>query len=115
MTANIEDQILSLYGPTAEMLHELGLSIHRLGYKQLCVAIPCFAINDEQSLTKELYPYIAKQFGYEDWHAVEHAMRFVILSAWENRDPDVWEKYFPNAKKPPSNKCFIATLAERLK
>lgn len=39
---------------TADMLHELGFPSHRLGYKQLCTAIPRFSTDDTQSLTKDL-------------------------------------------------------------
>lgn len=99
---------------TTDMLHELALPIHRRGYSCLCIGIPRFAPDRSQSLSKELYPCIAKYYGYSDWHAVESAIRDVILTAWENRDPVVWEKYFPNQGKVPSNKQFIATLAERI-
>ena len=100
---------------TIAMLHELALPIHRRGYKQLCIGIPRFALDDTQSLSKDLYPYLAEYFNYSDWHAVESSIRDVILDAWEHRNPDVWEKYFPNQTKVPSNKQFIATLAERLR
>ena len=88
---------------------------HRIGYKQLCAAIPCYARDDTQSLTKELYPSIARRFGYPNCGPVEHAIRLAILDGWERGRREVWEGYFPCALRPPSNKLFIATLAERLK
>lgn len=97
-----------------QMLRELSVPIHRTGYRQLCIAIPRFAQDSSQSLTKELYPYVAAQLGCADWRTVEHSIRVVILDAWQRRNPKVWEKYFPGAQKPPSNKQFIATLAEFL-
>ena len=103
-----------LHWAASRMLHELGIPIHRIGYKQLCIAIVRFAGNDSQSLTKELYPFIAAQYGYADWHPVEHSIRLVILHAWENRDPGVWYRYFPGLCRQPSNKQFIATIAEFL-
>lgn len=115
MVSMPEDQIHELCDSTILMLHELRIRIHRVGYKQLTIAVPRFALDDTQSLTKELYPYVATYFGYPDWRSVERSIRFAILDAWEHRDPDVWEKYFPNQKKPPSNKQFIATLAECLR
>lgn len=96
------------------MLHELGIPVHRVGYKYLILAIHSFGEDDGQSLTKGLYPNIALHFGYGDWHPVEHAIRLVILYAWENRLPGVWEQYFPCARRCPSNKLFIATMAEFL-
>lgn len=110
-----EERICSLYEPTIKMLHDLHIGIHRLGYKQLTIAIPCYAIDDCQSLTKEVYPYVAQYFGYADWHPIERAIRSAILDAWEDRVPVVWEQYFPGTKKAPSNKLFISTLAELLK
>jgi hypothetical protein len=50
-----------------------------------------------------------------DWRAVEFAIRKTILSAWENRDPEKWEVYFPGITKAPTNKQFVATLAQRIK
>lgn len=98
-----------------QMLHELSFPIHRLGYKQLCIGIPRFALDDTQSLSKDLYPFLADYFGVSDWRAVDSTIRDVILTAWETGDTNVWAQYFPSLRKPPSNKQFIATLAERLK
>lgn len=98
------------------MLHELGISIHRLGYVYLSIAVPCYAADNTQSLSKELYPYVAKRLDkYTQWYAVERSMRMVILEAWGRRDPVVWERYFPRQKKVPSNKLFIAVLAEKIR
>ena len=96
------------------MLHDLVFPIHRFGYEQLIVAISRYAQGDILSMTKELYPYVAKHFGYTDWRAIEHAIRTVITDTWGVRDSDIWESYFPRYQKAPSNKQFIATLAERL-
>ena len=114
MSIYTELPITAFFDHTRVILHELGVPVHRNGYRQLGVAIPCFALDDTQSLSKELYPYVAARFGHTDWRCVEHAIRLVILDAWDRRDPEVWEQYFPNCRKPPSNKQFIATLAERV-
>ena len=96
------------------ILREFGIAVHRRGYRQLCIGIPLYARDVTQSLTKELYPNIAKYLGYPDWRSVERTIRSAICDAWGNSRPAVWAAYFPNAKKPPSNKEFIATLAERI-
>lgn len=106
---------LSPQEQTTEMLHELGLPIHRLGYRQLCIAIPYFAQDEGRSLSKDVYPHLAEVFGYPDCKAAESAIRDSIRQSWMARDPLVWKKYFPNPNRHPSNKVFIATLAERLK
>ena len=67
---------------TCRMLFELGIPVHRAGYRQLCLAIPRFAQNKSQSLTKELYPYIAQTLGHSDWRAVEHARKRKQLVPW---------------------------------
>lgn len=97
-----------------DLLRELGFAAHRVGYQQLCIAIPCYAQDATQSLVKEIYPCIAKRFGYTNWCAVEHAIRCSIHDAWQARDPAVWAARFPNCRRPPSNKRFIATLAQCL-
>ena len=96
------------------ILLELGFPVHRSGYRRLRVAIPCFAQNPEQSLTKELYPRIAKQVGCTT-NDVESSIRRSILCAWEHGNQDAWKEYFPRCRKAPSNMVFIATLAEHLK
>lgn len=115
MIATYEEQIHNLQDITGRILHELHFGAHRLGYKHLLLLIPCYALDSNQSLTKELYPYAADYFGHSSWQPVEHAVRVAILDAWERRAPEVWEKYFPGMKKAPSNKQFIATIAEQLK
>ena len=100
---------------TAQMLHTLRFPAHRLGYQQLCLAIPHYRENPLQSITKELYPWIAMQFDHITPQAVEHTIRDVIHYAWRHCDPEVWAVYFPGSGRPPTNKQFIATLAERLK
>ena len=96
------------------MLHDLNFPVHRLGYGHLILAITRYAQGDMPSLTKELYPYVAKCLGYSDWHAIERAIRYAIAAAWANGDPQAWALYFPRYRKAPSNKQLIATLAELL-
>ena len=96
-------------------LRALRVPISLSGYRCLCVGIPIFALDISQPMCGELYPAIAKALGYMDWRAVEFAIRRAILSAWELRDPAIWDAYFPGSKKPPTNKQFIATLAQRIK
>lgn len=114
MIATVETQIIALRNSTTAMLRELGICSHRLGYKYLSVAVPCYRLDDSQSLTKEIYPYVAHCFGCSDWYSVERSVRTSILAAWDLRDPTIWQQYFPGLKKPPSNKHFIAVLAEQL-
>ena len=97
-----------------QLLHILGIPVHRVGFRLLCTAMVLYCRNDATSLTKELYPEVAARFGYHDWHAVEHAIRLAILHGWQNQTTAIWHYYFPHCRKAPSNKQFIATLAEFL-
>ena len=106
--------ICEMQAKVKHMLRELGFPCHRTGYHQLLLAIPKYALDCRQSMTKDVYSYVADYWGYSDWRAVEHAIRIVVVQSWESRDSHVWDHYFPGLKKVPSNKLFIATLAERL-
>lgn len=96
-------------------LRKLNVPMYLSGCRCLCVAIPQFAQDISQSMCNELYPAVAKALGYMDWRAVEFAIRRAILAAWEHRDTDIWNEYFPGTTKVPTNKQFIATLAQRIK
>ena len=96
------------------LLHKLGYPAHRLGYTYLLIAVTRYAEGDIQSLSKELYPYIADLFGYSDWPPIENAIRSATDNAWENGPVEVWQSLFPCSTKAPTNKQLIATLAEYL-
>ena len=100
---------------TRRMLLELGFSPRHTGYRALCLAIPSYARNSSQSITKELYPSIKRQYGYDQTSAVERHIRYTISDAWEHGNPEEWKRYFPRNRKAPSNLVFIATMAEYLK
>ncbi len=102
---------------TALHLHILNFRTHLDGYHQLQVGIPMFFDNPDICLSKELYPAIAAHFKYPDPRTVEHSIRNAIENAWRNRDPAIWDGYFPqNTDKPrcPTNKKFFAAIAEKL-
>jgi len=96
-------------------LGRLNVPVYLVGYHQLCVAITLFAKDIMQPMCGELYPAVAKALGYTDWRAIEYSIRRVILAAWDRRNPEVWEEYFPGGQRAPSNKQLIATLAMRIK
>lgn len=96
-------------------LRQLNVPVYLSGYRHLCIAISIFALDISQTMCSELYPTVAKTLGNVDWRAVEFAIRRAILAAWKHRDPDVWNTYFPGIAKAPTNKHFIATLAQRIK
>ena len=94
-------------------LKRLKVPVHLSGYRCLCVALPLFARDISQSMCCELYPAVAKELEYMDWRAVEFAIRRAIRAAWKQREPEVWEEFFPGICRPPANKKFIATLIQQ--
>ena len=93
----------------------LGFQPKLIGYHFLCIGIPYFADNKTLSMNKELYPYIAKEFGYSDSRSIERSIRTSISDGWQRGPGEAWARYFPSHTKAPSNMVFIATLAEHLK
>lgn len=110
-----ETQLARLRGPVCVVLRAMRVPVYRVGYNYLVLLICCFSVDSTLSLTKELYPFVAEYFGASSWKAVEHAVRLIILVAWEQRDQEVWEQFFPGAVQPPTPKQFIATIAEYVK
>ena len=107
-----------IHAAVVHHLRLLNIPHHLDGYRQLCIAIPLFAENPHQFLTKELYPAVAKQYGSKDGRLVEHSIRKAIHDGWMQRDVAVWRKYFPlnvyGSHTCPSNKVFLCVLAELL-
>ena len=110
-----EDITKAQQDETIRLLHLLGIRIHRLGYQCLRIATPRFAARDTQSLSKELYPFVAEQLDIGDCRSVERVIRTAIADGWARRDPSVWAQYFPDQEKVPTDKQFLAVLAEKLR
>lgn len=101
---------------TAEKhLLRLGLSPHLAGFAQLRAGIPLFAQDSSQQLKKELYPAIAEVCGNDGFEQVERSIRQSIKEAWNRGDRSVWAEYFPGRTNAPTNKVFIAVLAQKLR
>lgn len=102
---------------SSNILLTLGISVKHKGYRYLETGIQFFKIDPQQSMTKALYPAVAKRYGTSR-ESVERAIRSAIQSAWNNRDEKVWRLYFQpcrNGMVPrPTNKAFIAALADLL-
>lgn len=103
-----------LAAQVAVHLHMLNFRPQHEGYRQLCIAIPLYAKQPGMYITKELYPVIAKVQRLDKTHKIERTMRTSIEWAWKHRRSAVWEKYFPGALAPPTNKDFISRIAEML-
>lgn len=70
------------------------------------------------SVTKCIYPEVAKRFGGTATQ-VEKAIRDGIRAAWKNGDQALWQLYFPPGRdgrlECPSNEVFIARIAGALR
>lgn len=84
------------------------------GYSYLVDAVPLFAQDPSQAITKELYVTVGQRYS-KAGALVERAIRHAIDKAWQRGDPAVWRQYFPcgpNGTVPrPSNGSFITRMA----
>ena len=103
-----------------QVVHEIGVPAHIKGYEYLRYAIQ-LAVEDMQlinSITKELYPMVAKQFNTTA-SRVERAIRHAIEVAWDRGDIETLQKYFgwtiSSNKGKPTNSEFIALIADKLR
>jgi two-component system response regulator (stage 0 sporulation protein A) len=102
------------------IIHEIGVPAHIKGYLYLREAIT-MVYNDMEllgSITKILYPEIAKKFNTTA-SRVERAIRRAIEVAWSRGNMDSIGKLFgytvSNSKAKPTNSEFIAMVADRLR
>ena len=103
-----------------DVIHEIGIPAHIKGYQYLRRAI-MMVIDDLDvinSITKELYPSVAKEFKTTP-SRVERAIRHAIAVAWDRGDTEVLNSFFgytiANSKGKPTNSEFIAMIADRLR
>lgn len=102
------------------VIHEIGIPAHIKGYQYLRHAI-IMVVNDLDiinSITKELYPTVAKDFNTTP-SRVERAIRHAIEVAWDRGDTDILNSFFgytiANSKGKPTNSEFIAMIADKLR
>lgn len=103
---------------SSSMLLALGVPVKRKGFACLETAIELIDRDPRQSVTKALYPAVAKIHGCSR-ESVERAIRGAIQAAWDHRDEKVWRLYFTLCREGhvprPTNSTFITTLARRLR
>lgn len=99
---------------TAEILQRLGIRRNLSGFPYLKAAIPLFAAEPNQFITKVLYTNVAKQFGKRG-DLIERSIRNAIETAWAESDPALWQQFFPDCPHTrPSNRLFIARITQLL-
>lgn len=95
------------------LLLSLDISTKHNGFAYLREAILLMSKDPSQSVTKLLYPQVARICGCSKEN-VERSIRTALEKAWERRNPETWQQYFPNARQRPSNAVFISRLTEAL-
>ena len=103
-----------------DMIHEIGVPAHIKGYQYLREAI-MMAVEDIDmlnSITKVLYPTIAKKFQTTP-SRVERAIRHAIEVAWSRGRIETLDALFGytvnTGKGKPTNSEFIALIADRIR
>ena len=101
----------------SNLLVSLGISTKLRGYSYLREAVLYMADNPMLSITKELYPAVARRFSCSG-SQVERAIRNAIQGAWSPHPSSAWFQIFPADAlgdiPRPSNAAFISRLADRV-
>ena len=115
-----EKKQFNLDASITSIIHEIGVPAHIKGYMYLREAIT-MVYNDIEllgSITKVLYPDIAKKFNTTA-SRVERAIRHAIEVAWSRGNIDSISSLFgytvSHSKAKPTNSEFIAMVADKLR
>lgn len=102
------------------ILNEIGMPFHISGYRYAKKAIE-LAVKDQtiiKAMQSKLYPMVAEEFN-STGSRVERAIRHAVERVWTYGDVKTREKYFGHtiaaSEVKPTNKQFIATIAEKLR
>jgi len=112
MDSKLEEHVTTL-------LHKMGIPAHIKGYHYLRSAILMTYTNPSliNSVTKELYPNIAKEYDTTS-SRVERAIRHAIEVSWDRGDCEVLTEMFgytvQKSKGKPTNSEFIALISDFL-
>ena len=115
---NVEDFVLERY--ITEVMLDIGVPAHLKGYHYLRDAILLSGRDMEvvSSVTKLLYPTIAKHFKTTD-QKVERAIRNAIEVSWSRGNVETFEKLFGysilQGKTRPTNSEYIARIADKMR
>ena len=119
---NLETEVskIDILQYVTRVMLNLGMPAHLRGYHYLREAI-CMSMENMElvgSVTKLLYPEIAKRFRTTD-QKVERAIRNVIEVSWERGNKSLVEEMFgysaEHGLKRPTNSEFIAVVADRIR
>ena len=116
--ASLEDYELEIY--ITNIMLDIGVPAHLKGYQYLRDAILLSGRDMEvvSSVTKLLYPTIAKRFKTTD-QKVERAIRNAIEVSWTRGNTETFEKMFgysaSSGRTRPTNSEYIARIADKVR
>ncbi|MCD7837190.1 MAG: sporulation initiation factor Spo0A C-terminal domain-containing protein [Lachnospiraceae bacterium] len=116
--AGVKDYELEKY--ITDIMLDIGVPAHLKGYHYLRDAIMLTGRDMEvvTSVTKLLYPTVAKRFKTTD-QKVERAIRNAIEVSWNRGNPDTFEEMFgysaASGKTRPTNSEYIARIADKVR
>lgn len=116
--ASVKDCELEKY--ITDVMLDVGVPAHLKGYHYLRDAILLSGRDIEvvSSVTKLLYPTIAKHFKTTD-QKVERAIRNAIEVSWTRGNVETFEKLFgysiQQGKNRPTNSEYIARIADKMR
>lgn len=116
--AGVNDLELELY--ITDIMLDIGVPAHLKGYHYLRDAILLSGKDIEvvSSVTKLLYPTIAKRFKTTD-QKVERAIRNAIEVSWTRGNVETFEQLFgysiQQGKNRPTNSEYIARIADKMR
>ena len=93
------------------LLLSMGFRTNLCGYRYLISALCILWENPGQSLTKELYPAVAKLYK-GSWQQIEHGIRLSVSDAWKSKTGDGWRLYFTDEETKPTNSVFLTRMAQ---
>lgn len=116
--ANVNEVDLERY--VTRIMLDMGIPAHLKGYHYLREAIILSGKDMEavSSVTKLLYPTVAKRFKTTD-QKVERAIRNAIEVSWTRGNVDTFEELFGysvgTGKGRPTNSEYIARIADKIR
>ena len=117
---NEKNEAIRLECYVTKIMLDMGVPAHLKGYHYLRAAILLSEKDMEtvSSVTKLLYPEIAKKFRTTD-QKVERAIRNAIEVSWERGNPDTFMELFGYSAKAgktrPTNSEYIARVADKIR
>lgn len=101
----------------SQMMLDMGVPVHLKGYHYIRTAV-VMAVEDMKvvgSVTKLLYPEIARQYNTTDGK-VERAIRNAVEISWERGNRHTFERMFgycmESGQGRPTNSEYIAAIAD---